>query len=115
LPRMGDMAQRMLRDALDAFVRRDVPLEAVLAEDDELDALKTQIFRELLTYMLQDPETIEPALDLILISRHLERIGDHATNIAETVHYLVHGTNIRDARPKGAFPSMPPIDDSVSA
>ena len=58
-------------------------------EDDELDALKTQIFRELLTYMLQDPSTIEPALDLILISRHLERIGDHATNIAEDVIFMV--------------------------
>src|SRR5688500_1965408 len=74
IPRMGELAQKMLRDALDAFVRRDMALaEAVLAADDTLDALKTQIFRELLTYMLQDPETIEPALDLILISRHLER------------------------------------------
>ena len=64
---MGDIAQLMLRDALDAFVRRDVALaEAVLVRDDDLDALKTQIFRELLTYMLQDPATIEPALDLIL-------------------------------------------------
>src|SRR5678816_1671639 len=80
IPRMAAIAQAMLRDALDAFVRRDMVLaEAVLAADDTLDALKTQIFRELLTYMLQAPETIEPALDLILISRHLERIGDHAT------------------------------------
>jgi phosphate transport system protein len=92
IPRMGDIAQVMLRDALDAFVRRDVFLaEAVLAKDDDLDALKTQIFRELLTFMLQDPATIEPALDLILISRHLERIGDHATNIAENVWFLVRG------------------------
>src|SRR6187549_3447957 len=75
IPRMGDLAQSMLRDALDAFVRRDIALaEAVLAQDDIVDGLKTQIFRELLTYMLQDPVTIEPALDLILISRHLERI-----------------------------------------
>ena len=96
LPRMGEMAQRMLRDALDAFVRRDIPLaEAVLAEDDRLDALKTQIFRELLTYMLQDPATIEPALDLILVSRHLERIGDHATNIAEDVIFMVLAKDVR--------------------
>ena len=68
IPRMGDIAQRMLRDALDAFVRRDMALaEAVLAADDELDALKSQIFRELLTYMMQDGSTIEPALDLILV------------------------------------------------
>ncbi|HQZ38930.1 MAG TPA: phosphate signaling complex protein PhoU [Vicinamibacterales bacterium] len=96
IPRMGDIAQIMLRDALDAFVRRDVGLaEAVLARDDELDALKMQIFRELLTYMLQDPHTIEPALDLILISRHLERIGDHATNIAEDVIFMVSARDVR--------------------
>jgi phosphate transport system protein len=96
IPRMGDIAQLMLRDALDAFVRRDVALaEAVLVKDDTLDALKTQIFRELLTYMLQDPVTIEPALDLILISRHLERIGDHATNIAEDVIFVVSARDVR--------------------
>ena len=67
----------------------------MLDEDDELDALKTQIFRELLTYMLQDPATIEPALDLILISRHLERIGDHATNIAEDVIFIVSAKDVR--------------------
>src|SRR3954468_24357069 len=76
IPRMAAIAQSMLRDALDAFVRRDIVLaQHVLDEDDKLDSLKTQIFRELLTFMLQDPSTIEPALDLILISRHLERIG----------------------------------------
>jgi phosphate transport system protein len=96
IPRMGDIAQMMLRDALDAFVRRDVGLaEAVLAKDDDLDGLKTQIFRELLTFMLQDPATIEPALDLILISRHLERIGDHATNIAEDVIFMVSARDVR--------------------
>jgi phosphate transport system protein len=96
IPRMGDIAEGMLRDALDAFVRRDIGLaEAVLAEDDRLDALKTQIFRELLTFMLSDPSTIEPSLDLILISRHLERIGDHATNIAEDVIFMVSARDVR--------------------
>ena len=96
IPRMGDIAQRMLRDALDAFVRRDIALaESVLAADDALDALKSQIFRELLTYMMQDSATIEPALDLILVSRHLERIGDHATNIAEDVIFLVSAKDVR--------------------
>ena len=96
IPRMADIAQAMLRDALDAFVRRDVALaEAVIAEDDRLDGLKTQIFRELLTYMLSDPTTIEPALDLILVSRHLERIGDHATNIAEDVIFMVSARDVR--------------------
>ena len=96
IPRMGDIAQRMLRDALDSFVRRDIQLaQTVLAADDELDALKTQIFRELLTFMLADPSTIEPALDLILISRHLERIGDHATNIGEDVIFMVSAKDVR--------------------
>lgn len=96
VPRMAAIAQQMLRDALDAFVRRDVGLaQHVLAEDDTLDALKQQIFRELLTYMLQDQATIEPALDLILISRHLERIGDHATNIAEDVIFMVSARDVR--------------------
>ena len=96
IPRMAEIAQRMLRDALDAYVRRDTALaHAVLNEDDALDALKTQVFRELLTYMLADPSTIEPALDLILISRHLERIGDHATNVAEDVIFMVSAKDVR--------------------
>jgi phosphate transport system protein len=96
IPRMAKIAQAMLRDALDAFVRRDMALaQRVLDEDDTLDELKTQIFRELLTYMLQDPSTIEPALDLILVSRHLERIGDHATNIAEDVIFIVSARDVR--------------------
>jgi phosphate transport system protein len=96
IPRMANIAQSMLRDALDAFVRRDTELaQNVLNEDDALDSLKTQIFRELLTYMLADPGTIEPALDLILVSRHLERIGDHATNIAEDVIFMVSAKDVR--------------------
>jgi phosphate transport system protein len=96
IPRMALIAQSMLRDALDAFVRRDAALaQQVLDRDDALDALKTQIFRELLTYMLQDPITIEPALDLILISRHLERIGDHATNVAEDVIFIISARDVR--------------------
>jgi phosphate transport system protein len=96
IPRMASIAQTMLRDALDAYVRRDTALaQAVLNEDDRLDALKTQVFRELLTYMLQDPATIEPSLDLILVSRHLERIGDHATNVAEDVIFMVSARDVR--------------------
>jgi phosphate transport system protein len=96
IPRMADIAQHMLHSALDAFVRRDTVLaQRVLDQDDELDALKTQVFRELLTYMLQDPNTIEPALDLILVSRHLERVGDHATNIAEDVIFMVSARDVR--------------------
>jgi phosphate transport system protein len=96
IPRMALIAQTMLRDALDAYVRRDTALaETVLNQDDRLDDLKSQVFRELLTYMLQDPSTIEPSLDLILISRHLERIGDHATNVAEDVIFMVTARDVR--------------------
>ena len=96
IPQMGDIAQGMLRDALDAFVRRETVLaQQVLNQDDVLDALKTKVFRELLTYMLHDPTTVEPALDLILMSRHLERIGDHATNIAEDVIFMVSALDVR--------------------
>ena len=100
IPRMADIAQSMLRDALDSYVRRDTALaEHVLNEDDVLDSLKTQVFRELLTFMLQSPSTIEPALDLILVSRHLERIGDHATNIAEDVIFMVSARDVRHHAP----------------
>ena len=96
IPRMAAIAQDMLRDALDAYVRRDTALaQTVLDRDDELDLLKTLVFRELLTHMLQDQVTIEPALDLILVSRHLERIGDHATNIAEDVIFIVSARDVR--------------------
>ena len=102
IPRMASIAQSMLRDALDAFVRQDTTLaQDVLNQDDELDELKTQIFRELLTYMLGDQTTIEPALDLILISRHLERIGDHATNIAEDVIFIVSAKDVRHHQSEG--------------
>jgi len=96
LPRMADMAQRMLREALHAFVAGNAEAaQRVLEQDDGLDALKNQIFRELLTYMLGDPRTIEPGLDLILVSRHLERVGDHATNIAEDVIFIVEARDVR--------------------
>jgi phosphate transport system protein len=96
IPRMAVIAQGMLRDALDAFVRRDMALaQAVLDRDDELDALKTLVFRDLITIMLRDQATIEPGLDLILISRHLERIGDHATNIAEDIIFMVSARDVR--------------------
>jgi phosphate transport system protein len=103
IPHMAEVAQAMLRDSLDSFVRRDISLaQQVLNQDDALDGLKTQIFRELLTYMIQNPATVEPALDLILVSRHLERIGDHATNIAEDVIFMV---SARDVRHHGLNPT----------
>jgi len=98
IPLMSQLSQKMLRESLDAFVRRDAGLaRAVIEEDNKVDALKTQVFRELLTFMMEDPRTIRRALHLILVSRHLERVADHATNIAEMVVFLVEGKNIRHA------------------
>ena len=100
VPEMGEIAQGMLRDALDAYVRRDTALaQQVLNADDRLDALKTHVFRELLNIMLHDPVTVEPSIDLILVSRHLERIGDHATNVAEDVIFTVSALDVRHHPP----------------
>jgi phosphate transport system protein len=96
IPRMAEISQAMLRDSLDSYVRRDTALaQTVLDRDDELDTLKTTVFRDLLDHMLVDAATIEPSLDLILISRHLERIGDHATNVAEDVIFMVSARDVR--------------------
>jgi len=96
LPRMAEKAQRMVKESLDAFVSRDTALaREVCAEDSEVDALREQVFRELLTFMMEDPRTIPRAIRLILISRFLERVADHATNIAEMVIYMVESKMVR--------------------
>jgi len=97
IPRMTVLAQEMVRKALDAFVRRDVELaRSVIEADDEVDGLRDQVFRELLVFMMGDTATIPRALALMLISRNLERIADHATNIAEDVIYIVRGEDVRE-------------------
>jgi len=97
IPRMARLAQDMVRKSLDAFVRRDPELaRTVIEADDEVDGLRDQVFRELLTYMMADTSTIPRALGLVLISRNLERIADHATNVAEDVIYIVRGEDVRE-------------------
>ena len=96
LPKMAQLAVSMLHQALEAFVSEKIALaQSVLAEDDVLDNLKDQVFRDLLQIMIREPQTVEPGLDLILISRHLERVGDHATNIAEDVIFIVEARDVR--------------------
>jgi phosphate transport system protein len=108
VPRMAEIAKKMLKDALDSFVERDENLaRSVLVRDDQVDELKEQLFRELLTYMISDPSTIKRGIDLILISRNLERIADHATNIAEDVIFVVAGKDIRHGAEGKTFP--PPV------
>ena len=96
IPHMADLAQKMIKDAIQAFVNQDPSLaQRVCEHDDEVDRLNEQIFRELLTYMLESSKSITRAVDLILIARNLERIADHATNIAEDVVFIVQGKNIK--------------------
>jgi phosphate transport system protein len=99
LPRMGEIAELMVRNSIASLVARDCDLaDLVLKDEKDVDAFRDHIFRVLLTYMMGDPGTIERALALILISRNLERVGDHATNIAEEVIYLVEGREVRHRR-----------------
>ena len=96
LPRMAEAAQRILKKSLDAFVNSDPELaEQVILEDDVIDETYEQIFRDLLTFMMQDHGAISRALKLIFIAKHLERVGDHSANIAEMVIFLVRGQDIR--------------------
>ncbi len=92
IPRMEELVQQMLREAMDAFLRLDAALaEAMARKDDEIDALRSQVFRELLTYMLSDPRTTPRALELLLVAQHLERAADHITNVGERIIYMVTG------------------------
>ena len=96
IPRMARLAQAMIRDSINAFINRDEALaRSVCERDDEVDALDEQIFRELLTYMMEDAANISRAVALILVSRNLERMADHATNVGEDVIYLVKGKSIK--------------------
>lgn len=96
LPRMSELAEAMVRDSLNAVVRKDVELaRSVLLRDDQVDQLRDLIFRELLTYMMEDSAVVHPAFELILVAKNLERIGDHSTNIAEDVIYMVAGSDVR--------------------
>lgn len=101
IPRMATIAQSMVKDSVDAFMRDDPELaEEVVDRDDEVDALNYQIYRELLSYMVEDPSTISRATRVLFVSKNLERVADHATNIAEMVVYMVKGRTIRHTEKK---------------
>jgi len=101
LPRMGALCQGMIKDVLDAYVERDADRAlAVWLRDEELDEMYTSLFRELLTYMIEDARNITPCTHLLFMAKNLERMGDHATNIAETLYFLVHGRPLAQIRPK---------------
>lgn len=101
LKHMGELALGQLKEVLDAFIERDADRALkVWYKDEEIDAMYNSLFRELLTYMMEDPRQITLCTHLLFAAKNIERIGDHATNIAETVHYLVVGEPLADERPK---------------
>jgi phosphate transport system protein len=113
--RMGRLAQEELKNILDAYARSDsVKALEVWRSDEDLDALYNSIFRELLTYMMEDPRNISLCTHLLFGAKNMERIGDHATNIAENIHYLVHGKTLAEGRPKKDTTSMLGIDSLSS-
>jgi phosphate transport system protein len=115
LPRMGRVAAAMIKDVLDAYVERDAAKAmAVWLRDEELDEMYTSLFRELLTYMIEDPRNITSGTHLLFIAKNLERIGDHATNIAETLYFLVNGTTMQRVRPKGDRTSLAVAPDDTA-
>jgi phosphate transport system protein len=103
LKHMNDVATELLKDVLDAYAQRDNDRAlAVWERDVELDALEDSVFRDLLTHMMEDPRNISYCAHLLFCSKNIERVGDHATNLAETVHYLVTGRALPGERPKGS-------------
>jgi phosphate transport system protein len=110
LKHMGELALEQLKEVLDAFIERDADRALkVWYKDEEIDAMYNSLFRELLTYMMEDPRNIGLCTHLLFGAKNIERIGDHATNIAETVYFLVHGHAITDQRPKGDNTSSTPV------
>jgi phosphate transport system protein len=110
LRHMNELATELMKDVLDAYAQRDAErAQAVWTRDAELDALEDSVFRDLLTHMMEDPRNISFCAHLLFCSKNIERIGDHATNIAETVYYLVTGDTLPAERPKGRPDPAAPV------
>jgi phosphate transport system protein len=102
LPRMAHLALILVKDVIDAYVERDLDkASSVWMRDEEIDEMYSSLFREFLTYMMEDPRNIGGYTHMLFMAKNIERIGDHATNIAETLYYMVHGTPLEQVRPKG--------------
>lgn len=112
IPRMSRLVQQMIKDVLDAYVTRDVDKAiAVWRADTEVDEMYTSLLRELLTYMMEDARNISRSTHILFIAKHIERIGDHVTNIAETIYFLVRGARMHEARPRAHSPENAGRDD----
>ena len=111
VPRMSQLAREMIRRVLDSYIEQDAEAAVeVWNADEEVDEMYTSLFRELLTYMMEDPRNITPCTHLLFVAKNIERIGDHATNIAETVYFLVHGVPLVQERPKGDSTSLAVVE-----
>ena len=108
IPRMSQLALQIIKDVLDAYIEKDAEgARAAWRRDEEVDEMYNSVFREMLTYMMEDPRNIGPCTHLLFIAKNIERIGDHATNVAEIVYYLVHGKSLDEERPKGDTTNVP--------
>ena len=108
IPRMSQLALQIIKDVLDAYIDKDAEgARAAWRRDEEVDEMYNSVFREMLTYMMEDPRNIGPCTHLLFIAKNIERIGDHATNMAEIVYYLVHGRSLDEERPKGDTTNVP--------
>jgi len=118
IPRMGRVVQQIIKEVLDAYVERDADkAHAAWSRDEEVDGMYNSLFRELLTYMMEDPRNITPCTHILFIAKNIERMGDHATNIAETIYFVVHGVPMLEIRPKGdttSFTVVSPLDKPAS-
>ncbi|HMQ86916.1 MAG TPA: PhoU domain-containing protein, partial [Flavilitoribacter sp.] len=102
IPLMAQTCEDMLTQVLDAYVERDADKAMeIWRRDAEVDAIYDSLFRELLTYIIEDPRRTQTCIDILFVAKNLERIGDHATNIAEKIHYMIHGAQINRARKGG--------------
>jgi phosphate transport system protein len=108
IPRMSQLALHIIKDVLDAYIEKDAEgARAAWRRDEEVDEMYNSVFREMLTYMMEDPRNIGPCTHLLFIAKNIEGIGDHATNVAEIVYYLVHGRSLDEERPKGDTTNVP--------
>ncbi|MFK7901853.1 MAG: phosphate signaling complex protein PhoU [Nitratireductor sp.] len=112
IKRMGDMVAKMVSDVLNAYVAKDLAMaEELRLRDEDVDHMHNTLFRELLTYMMEDPRNITACMHMLFIAKNLERMGDHATSIAEQIHYVVTGSLPVDSRPKGDKTSQMVIEN----
>jgi phosphate transport system protein len=118
IPRMGRIVQHMIKDVLDAYTEGDADkAKQVWLRDEEVDDLYNSLFRELLTYMMEDPRNITPCTHLLFIAKNIERMGDHTTNIAEIIYFMVQGHQLTETRPKSdsaSFTVMEPPDGDIA-